>query len=179
MDHRSRREPTFGRTATVLVFGALAVPFGVSKLTAAEPFPAIILPGSPSQVYVAGERTSFTSLNLVAVDASGTEVRLDPRDIMDPLPVQYLGVLAGHSFGQTRPDERIVVKGIGLEFDVNDHHPTDDEQREARAWISERLVRLGLEPHRLLVRYDTVTVNVRTGQEVSRTLLGERAIDLV
>ncbi|MAT06297.1 MAG: hypothetical protein CL424_14765 [Acidimicrobiaceae bacterium] len=92
--------------------------------------------------------------------------------------MQYLGPLAWETFGQRRNDEELRIKLTGITIGIDGHHATDDEQRAARAWMSRRLEKLGLMTGRLVIRYDRVTVDVATGDEVARVMLDQVVIDL-
>ena len=65
MNRQRQRPPSFGILATVVIGVVLLTPVAVWKLTNAEPFPAIILPGSPSQLHIADGQASVTSVAIL------------------------------------------------------------------------------------------------------------------
>jgi hypothetical protein len=168
----------FGVRATIVLIAVLAAPITLFKLTNSEPFPAVILPSGGTKLQIAGDSTTFASMTIIAFEEGGAEVRVDPRTLLDRIPVQYLGVLAGESFGQARNEKNLTVKFVDVTIGLDGHHASDDEQTAARDWMARRLTDLGLSDERLVVRHEFVTVDLADGRDTLRELVSEDVIEL-
>ncbi len=175
---RERATPLFGFWSTVAVALALLVPFAFSTLTDSEPYPAVIFPGGGQiATHLDGQEARFEVDSLVGFSEDGTPQRLDPTDLLRPIPPSYTGGLVGTLFGQdTTPTTRLEVAKLGWTIDVARHVPDEEERAAAREWLAGRLEAAGVRPDRLEVHYDRVTVDHSTGAVLDRTTLEEVVI---
>ena len=158
---------------TVLLAGALLVPFALRLWIEVEPYPAILLPDGATVLQREGGVTTFESLALFARRASGEETRLDARSFMDPIPSQYLMGLAAMQFGQRQVGQRAFRFGDLTEWRVDAKRATAAERAAALAWVAGRVLAADPQATALVVRSEGYRVDWGTGEWQEPEVKGE------
>lgn len=178
MNRQVRARPLFGTPATLLIASILLIPFGITFATNTEPFPAIVLPGGPSQVRVTDGEASFTT-SVVVGYADGTAVELDTELFLKPVPKHFLFALANFDFGLAHIDDHVIlVKKLQWRASLPRNEISDSEREELVRWYQERLDSLGVDTDRFSVQQIAVTVDALSGLEIRREIRSERVFDL-
>jgi hypothetical protein len=174
------RRPLFGVGTTVILVLLLVVPFVLRTLSSsAEPYPAVLLPAGPGQVPVSHGTAGFSVRSIVGRRPTGSEAVLDPVTFLAPIPVHYLYALADGQFGQDAGGDRTISSGrLGITFSVPRAQPTASSKAEARDWLRSKLSAAGLAPDTLIIRDEWVTVQLRSGRELTRSVQNEITVDL-
>jgi len=157
----------FSKTFTLGLACFLLVPAGLSALTELEPFPAVMLPGGGDPLRVRGGVATFTDLSLSGKDQHGKLRRLVVNEFIDPIPEQYVHAMLSDGFGLSDP-RPVPVKLGGFQFRVPRRTRSKQAHEDLVAWLRARLHEFGLADNVLVVRRDTLKVDMASGKEVSR-----------
>jgi hypothetical protein len=171
--------PLFSRRSTLALAVVLVVPFAISEVTDAEPYPAIIFPGGANTVRTSDGRVQYGATVLVAFDEQDRPVPLDAADFLEPIPVHYLDAIAGFGFGLTDAgDHTVAVAGVGWSLTASRAEVDEADRDAVRAWLAGRLDDLGYRTDRLVVQQVWITANADDGHEIDREIGEETTIDL-
>ena len=170
--------PLFRARTSVLLLAVLVVPFAISLSTTTEPFPAMIFPGGTGTVRTENSVAEFAAQVIVAFDESGAPVQVDTGEFLEPIPVHYFYALDGAGFGLGERDLEVAVKKLGWVLTVPRPEATEEERREVRTWLGDRLESLGYDREKFIIRHLWVTVDADTGRELSRETTSETVYDL-
>jgi len=169
----------FPPAITAAIFAALLLPFGLSFLAPQlEPYPAIIMPSGASLVHLERKHIQFIHTTLWGQSGSGEWRAVDPRALLDPIPVWYLDGLVRHDFGlSTPPTEAVPLRWIRT-IHVPRPQPSHESVLQTEAWLRERLRAAGADQPVLRVTQERVTVTVPEGRVVDDVLVSEHVYQL-
>lgn len=175
----SEPAPAFSPRFTSLLLVLLVIPFALKSLTTAVPFPAVLFPTGPSKIAVHDGQAEFTYVSIEGYDDVGRPMPVDVRRLMAPISASLVFGIADSEFGQGQAlTQTVSLKRLKWGIDLPRWAHARASQDQARQWLGDRLRRQGLSPDRILVRLDAVTVEMRSGVELSRTVISEKAIAL-
>jgi len=132
-----RAERLFSSRATVALALLLGVPFVVRTLTNVEPFPALLFPAGAVKVPVVEGHALFPYFLAYARTPSGL-TRLDPGELLLPLPAHYFFDIATRTLGQSSPKQEVAFKHM-TKVSVPRYVATPEERREVTLWLSRRV----------------------------------------
>jgi hypothetical protein len=171
----------FSLRATVAIVIILLIPLGVRVFTNTEPFPAMLFPAGGSSALIVNNQISFQETVLVGYTEKGDPFVLSPVDIIRVMPdlASYFQYVASRDFGQsTDTTVNITIKGLHKTITVPRHVPSDAARSQARAWMRSRLQRLGLSSAKVTVRTESITVDYKSGRQVSSKVTDDHLIAL-
>ncbi|NJL83155.1 MAG: hypothetical protein HC890_09725 [Chloroflexaceae bacterium] len=179
-------KPFFSLRFTILIATILIIPFTLKTFFnyKLEPSIAVILPSGAGKINLNEEVISVRQLSLYGYDSQGDLVKIDPEELLYPLPDRFIYAIASNNFGlQQKKIEKIWIRGMGdLGFtkplEIRRKTASPPEKKFAKAWMADKLQALELSPESFLVRYEEKEINVNTGEEVSRAIKNERIISL-
>jgi hypothetical protein len=172
-------EPLFSPGFTWGLVLALLIPFALTFLSNAEPFPAILFPSGETIVSIEKGVVTVWEHALLVEDERGERHRLSPLEFLDPIPLHYLRPLIKAGFGFSRASSRKLTSiGDLVSFSVPRHVPSNADRRQARRFIVKRLKAAGFGPGALVVRREQVELDTATGRELSRKPRGETIVQL-
>jgi hypothetical protein len=135
-------QPLFSLRATIIIALILFVPFVVRTLSNLQPYPALMFPAGAVEIPVVADRALFGYFLVYAKTPRGLQ-RLDPGDLVRPLPPQSFFDLASHTLVEKEPPatQKVVLKRL-RSLTVPRHTPSAEERREIARWWSERVRQL-------------------------------------
>jgi hypothetical protein len=177
-DHRQETvhmSPLFSPRVTLTLAVCFVVPFGLRLLAPRlEPYPAVLLPSGAGKIHVGDGRVEFTSNQVWALSPDRRWQRVDCRELLRPIPVQYLGMLVNNKFG-LRDDVQapVTLKKLGLRLPIGRPPATAEHKNVTKRWLAAGLSRLGLSAEVLRVTTVATVVAVPSGETLESHTIGE------
>jgi hypothetical protein len=171
--------PLFSMRTTALLLLALVIPYGTKLVAHVEPFPAMIFPDGSGTVPIVDGGVRFGHVSLRGYGVDGQTRALEAKRVLAPIPSHYLYAMAANAFGQSDSVARDFSMFHGrLRLYAPRHRASPAEKEEARAWLADRLRASGVSADKVVLRFDTVTVDRHTGRELARRTDEERVLAL-
>lgn len=164
----------------LLGVACLGIPFFLRTVSPAlEVYPSIVFPARATSVNVSSETITYNQLELYGI-RDGKEFRLAPIRFLDPVPLQYLGVLFEREFGlDPEMPKRVYFKYLPLPDLLLDPGKNDAADRaETKTWLKHRLSETSCETDTLILRKRKSSVDRKTGEIAKSELLYEKSIIL-
>jgi hypothetical protein len=161
---------------TSLLATILVIPFLI-RVGFPEPYPAVLLPSGAGRANATGKQIESDRTAIYAKSAGHDAwIRLSPAEILHPVPIQYFSTLAQRYFGLIPTPHQILKLG----FLVIDTQPkiTDEEVRNAKQWLRQRLTETGYDDSVLRVTQETVTFRRSDGAEMATRYEDDKILDL-
>lgn len=167
-------------SAAAVLLTVLGVPFFLRTVAPAfEVYPSLVFPARATLVDVASGEVTYVQRELIGL-REGQEVRLDPIRFLEPIPLQYLGVLFDRAFSLDPNDERrIYFKYLPVkERTVPRSQISEEEREETRNWLASRLEALGCDSDQLILRKKRYIVDRSTSTILDTEIIYERIVEL-
>jgi len=172
-------KPLFSVRFTLILAALLIGPLLVRHYTSSEPWPAVLLPSGGGLIRKYDGIALFEVVEVKAVDRSGKELRIDPQDLIDPIPPQYFRALSENRFGYDLTALRKVQTRSGkwvLYFPRK--IPSLAERKEASRWLASRVRRKQRDYYKLSLRREVLSVEIGSGRELKRYRESETLVPL-
>ena len=162
---------------TLLLACTLLPPFILKTLYHLEPYPAIILPSGAGTLDLGAKEISFNRTSLWGKDEQNDIwLRLDVETFLAPIPVQYLNPLARNSFGLNSPEDKTINLHQGVK--LLSKKVTPHEVQRAKHWFRQKLVQSGYASDQLMITFEQVNFDLKTGQLVTSKRSHEEILQL-
>lgn len=168
---------------TILAYGVvgafLFAPFYLTYIEHLEPYPAVIMPGGASVIDINKDELTFGETSVLVEHADGSQTRITPSTLLDPIPNQYFHAIINRQFGIAEPNYHSVRLGV-WELRAADRPRVSDSQRqEVSAWLRQQLNKAGIDDATALhFVQETVSVNTNTGDRKTIKAKDEFTISL-
>lgn len=158
----------------------LGIPFVLRTVCPAlEIYPSIVFPARATLVDVSDSDITYSQLELYGLK-NGNEVRLDPISFLDPIPLQYLGVLFERDFGlDPEKPKQVYFKYLSIpNIQIDRSKITAEERAETEKWLQERLIEESCAADTLILRKRKSSIDRSSGEMTQTELLYEKYITL-
>ena len=164
----------------LIIVLALLVPFSLRELSSSlEPYPAILQPSGSTKISTKDTVLKFYEMQIVAVRQDGSEQRIEPRALMDKIPIQYWTHIARSHFGLGPVKTQEFSLGIWTLTATTIKSASPQEKVEALNWIHNRLRELELEGVKTLsVRKIRILFDLNVGTEIKREITEQIDVDI-
>lgn len=148
--------PLFSLRFSLVLALCLLVPEVLRALSGSlEPYPAVLLPAGAGKVRLPGGRATMKHV-LIEGERAGGWQELDRAALLAPLPVHYFGEVVRGEFGfHDRQWHGLTAPPPAA---------TPEQLLQTKAWLRQRLMQMGFEPHRLRVVQESYVLEVPSGR---------------
>ena len=157
----------------------LLVPFLLRIITPSlEVYPSIVLPSGAGKVKLTDGDLTYHTTEIYGKKMTGELVRLDVREFLKPIPVQYLHAIVEGEFG-LEPDYRKRINSLLFESRiVGGTKVTEEERAQTRAWLRVRLKQAGCRDSVLIVQRRRIAYDTGSRELENNQLIYEKSYDL-
>lgn len=171
----------FSLRFTIFLLFVLFIPFCLRAILGIEPYPAVLLPSGAGNIQKTGDNIVFNYKKIFALDNKGEWTKVEPSRFLYPIPVQYLPNLTSGNFGfevdSSKPKSKTfrLLKMFHL---VNKKPKSEEDIREAKKWLKEKLISQGLNPSKIKFASYTQVISTRTGATIENKIKNEKIVSL-
>lgn len=178
MRKKSELKPLFPTRFSLILSFILLLPFVIRTIAPAlEPYPAIVLPAVATKIDVGGDVAKVGVISIYGYESGNNWKRIDPVNLLEPIPVRYLSKIIRHDFGLTQTTYAVDNKLLSLQ--LRGKPLSKEQEKQSQVWLSDRLQNLGYLNSQIKISNETIEIHLGSGKIIGRTVENEKVIQLL